>query len=212
MAVKVFDKSEEGFVMNSLGPERYQSDRFIRKLLHLADATNMDIFYDLGCGIGQLCVVAVSEFGVRKAVGIESHKGRAKKAEKRVKELSLEDRIEIRNEDFWESDISEATIAYYGLTESDEDVPNCEKKLSAHCRLITLFHLFVGVLPKDADYPFYLMQLPFTKTKSASLWISKVLFKEATLEELYQEFNSDQDYQYDKVTFKRLVKKRLLEK
>ena len=73
--------------MNDLGPERYQSDRFIRKLLHLADARNTDIFYDLGCGIGQLCIVAVTEFDVRKAVGIELHRGRAKKAEKRVKEL-----------------------------------------------------------------------------------------------------------------------------
>jgi len=65
--------------MNDLGPERYQSDRFIRKLLHLADARNTDIFYDLGCGIGQLCIVAVTEFDVRKAVGIESHRGRATK-------------------------------------------------------------------------------------------------------------------------------------
>jgi tRNA A58 N-methylase Trm61 len=124
--------------MNDLGPERYQSDRFIRKLLRLAGARNTDIFYDLGCGIGQLCVVAVTEFDVKKAVGIESHRGRAKKAEQRVKELSLDNRIEIRNEDFWQSDISEATIAYYGLNELDEDVANCEKKLSPWCRVITL--------------------------------------------------------------------------
>jgi len=37
-----------------------------------------------------------------------------------------------------------------------------------------------------------------------------VLFKEATLEELYRELDSDKEYLYDKVTFKRLVKKRLL--
>jgi SAM-dependent methyltransferase len=196
--------------MNDLGPERYQSDRFIRKLLHLADARNTDIFYDLGCGIGQLCIVAVTEFDVRKAVGIESHRGRAKKAEKLVKELGLDDRIEIRNEDFWLSDISEATIAYSGLGEEDEDVANCEKKLSPYCRVVTLFLPFVGVLPKEANYPFYLMQLPFKKTEKASLWISKVLFKEATFKELYQELDSDKEYRYDKVTFKRLVKERLV--
>jgi predicted RNA methylase len=196
--------------MNDLGPECYQSDRFIRKLLHLADARNTDIFYDLGCGIGQLCIVAVTEFDVRKAVGIELHRGRAKKAEKRVKELGLDDRIEIRNEDFWLSDISEATIVYYGLTEVDEDVANCEKKLSPCCRVVTLFLPFLGVVPKEADYPFYLMQLPFKKTENASLWISKVLFKEATFKELYQELDSDKEYQYDKVTFKRLVKERLV--
>jgi predicted RNA methylase len=195
--------------MNDLGPESYQSDRFIRKLLHLANARNTDIFYDLGCGIGQLCIVAVTEFDVRKAVGIELHRGRTKKAEKRVKELGLDDRIEIRNEDFWLSDISEATIAYYGLTEVDEDVANFEKKLNPCCRVVTLFLPFVGVVPKEADYPFYLMQLPFKKTENASLWISKVLFKEATFKELYQELDSDKEYLYDKVAFKRLVKERL---
>ena len=157
-----------------------------------------------------MCIVAVTEFDVRKAVGIELHRGRAKKAEKRVKELGLDDRIEIRNEDFWLSDISEATIVYYGLTEVDEDVANCEKKLSPCCRVVTLFLPFLGVVPKEADYPFYLMQLPFKKTENASLWISKVLFKEATFKELYQELDSDKEYQYDKVTFKRLVKERLV--
>jgi hypothetical protein len=154
--------------------------------------------------------VAVTEFDVRKAVGIELHKGRAKKAEKRVKELGLDDRIEIRNEDFWESDISEATIAYYGLEEEDEDVANLEKKLSPRCRVVTLFLPFVGVVPKKADYPFYLMQVPFKKTENASLWISKVLFKEATLKEFYQELDSDKEYYYHKVVLKRLVKERLL--
>jgi len=196
--------------MRNLGPERFQSNRFIRKLLHLADASSTDIFYDLGCGIGQLCVVAVTEFGVRKTVGFESHRGRAKKAEKRVKKLGLDDRIQIKNEDFWQSDISEATIAYFGLTESEEDVADFEKKLIPGCRLVTLFLPFVGVVPKEVDYPFYLMQLPFTKTKSASLWISTVLFKKATFEELYQELDSDKEYGYDKVTFKRLVKERLI--
>jgi hypothetical protein len=197
--------------MNDLGPELYQSDRFIRKLLHLADARNTDIFYDLGCGIGQLCIVAVTEFDVRKAVGIELHRGRAKKAEKRVKKLGLDDRIEIRNGNLWQSDISKATIAYYGLNESDEDVADCEKKLSPGCRLITLFLPFVGVVPTKADYPFYLMQLPFRKTESASLWVSEVLFKQATLKELYQELDSDKEYRYDKVIFKRLAKERLPE-
>ena len=86
--------------MNRLGPEDYQSNRHIRKILQLALASSKDIFYDLGCGKGQLCVVAVAEFGVKRAVGIEMHRGRAAKAAKRVHELGLADRIEIRNEDF----------------------------------------------------------------------------------------------------------------
>ncbi len=52
------------------------------------------------------------------------------------------------------------------------------------------------------------MELPFTKTKSISEWISSVLFKKATIGDLYEELDSDKQYIYDKRTFKRIVKER----
>ncbi|MGD0478504.1 MAG: class I SAM-dependent methyltransferase, partial [Nitrososphaerales archaeon] len=131
--------------MNRLGPEDYQSNRHIRKILQLARASPKDIFYDLGCGKGQLCVVAVAEFGVKRAVGIEMHRGRAAKAAKRVHELGLANRIEIRNEDFMESDLYDATIVYSGLSETEEDIAYFEKKVRIGCRIVTLFLPFVGV-------------------------------------------------------------------
>ena len=194
--------------MNQLGPEDYQSNRHIRKILHLTQASKGDVFYDLGCGRGQLCVVAVAEFGVKRAVGIELHRGRAAKAAERIEELGLTDRIEIRNEDFMESDLHDATIVYCGLWEIDEDVASLESKLKTGCRIVSLFLPFVGVLPAAADYPFYLMKVPFRKTKDVSLWTSKVLFTDASVEELYQELDTDREYRYDKRTFKRMMKER----
>jgi predicted RNA methylase len=194
--------------MNSLGPEDYQSNRHIRKILQLARASPKDIFYDLGCGKGQLCVVAVAEFGVKRAVGIEMHRGRAVKAAKRVHELGLADRIEIRNEDFMESDLYDATIVYSGLSETEEDVAYFERKVRIGCRIVTLFLPFVGVLPEAADYPFYLMKVPFRKTKDVSLWTSKVLFRKATAGEFYRELDSDREYRYDKRAFKQMMKER----
>ena len=163
--------------MNRLGPEDYQSNRHIRKLLRLAGATKGDVFYDLGCGVGQLCVVAVTEFGVRKAVGIEMHQGRAEKAAARVRELGLSDRIEIRNEDFMESDIHDATIAYCGTYEAEDDVAHFDRELPKGARFVTLFLPFVGVVPTSADYPFYMMKTPFKTTRDLSFWTSKVLFR-----------------------------------
>lgn len=194
--------------MNRLGPEDYQSNRHIRKILQLALASSKDIFYDLGCGKGQLCVVAVAEFGVKRAVGIEMHRGRAVKAAKHVHELGLADRIEIRNEDFMESDLYDATIVYSGLSETEEDIAYFERKVRAGCRIVTLFLPFVGVLPEAVDYPFYLMKVPFNKTKDVSLWTSKVLFRKATAGELYRELDSDREYRYDKRTFKQMMKER----
>src|SRR5437899_11659222 len=117
---------QEERLMNRLGPEDYQSNRHIRKILNLAQAFKGDVFYDLGCGRGQLCVVAVTEFGVKRAVGIELHRGRAEKAAANIERLGLSDRIEIRNEDIMDSDLSEATIAYCGTYESEQAVSHVE--------------------------------------------------------------------------------------
>jgi cyclopropane fatty-acyl-phospholipid synthase-like methyltransferase len=194
--------------LDRLGPEDYQSNRHIRKLLTLARATKKDVFYDLGCGRGQLCVVAVKEFGVRRAVGIEMHAGRARKAAEYVKRLGLSDRIEIRSEDFMDSDISDATVVYCGHYEVEGDVERFEDELARGSRLVTLFLPLVGLVPTAADYPFYSMGLPFQKTEDVSLWISRVLFRKATLEEMYRELDTDREYRYDKRVFGRLIRKR----
>ena len=195
--------------MQRLGPEDYQSKRHIRKLLRLAGASRRDIFYDLGCGLGQLCIVAVAEFGVKKAVGIEMHRGRAAKAAEHVQRLGLSDRIEIWNEDYTESDLHEATILYCGHNEEREDVARLESELSRGSRFVSLFLPFVGVVPSAVDYPFYVMDLPFKKTGDVSLWISKVLSKKASVDELYEELDTDREYRYDKRVFRQLMKERL---
>jgi predicted RNA methylase len=176
--------------------------------LRLAQATKKDVFYDLGCGRGQLCVVAVSEFGVKRAVGIELHRGRAAKATEHIQKLGLSERIEILNEDFMESDLSDATVVYSGLSEAEEDISHFETELKPGCRFVTLFLPLVGVVPTAVDYPFYVMELPFKKTRDVLLWTARVLGRSATVDELYQELDTDREYRYEKRTFKSLMKKR----
>ena len=195
--------------VNRLGPEDYQSNRYIRKILRLAQASKRDVFYDLGCGRGQLCIVAVKEFGVKRAVGIEMHRGRAAKARRTVEALGLSDRIDIRDEDFMDSDLSEATIAYCGLTEEEDDVEHFGNILQPGTRFVTLFLPFVGVLPTATDYPFYRMDLPFRTTRGASSWVSSVLFRRANVDDLYRELDTDREYRYDKRVLSKLVRKRL---
>src|SRR5260370_92734 len=141
-----------------LGPDIALSNRSIREMLRLAKATRNDVFYDLGCGRAQLCITAVSEFGVKRAVGIERLKRRADKATNHVRSLGLQRRIEIRNEEFYDSDLSDATIAYNGLTEELRDLTFYESSLRRGCRLVTLSLPIVGVLANSVDYPFYLMK------------------------------------------------------
>jgi hypothetical protein len=50
--------------------------------------------------------------------------------------------------------------------------------------------------------------VPFKKTKDASLWLSKVLFREASADELFRELDAYREYRYDKRGLSGLMKKR----
>lgn len=179
------------------GPEIVHSNRNIRKLLNLANAGPRDVFYDLGCGRGRLCVIAASEFHVKHAVGIERRKDRARKAKKLVRSLGLSASIEIRNEDYQDSDLGDATVAYNGLMEERDDVEVYSDKLPIRCKLVTLQLPLVGVLPTGQDYPFYLMKKPFRKTRRAQKWVSSILSRNASVEDLVKELQEDPDYSTD---------------
>ena len=82
----------------------------IRKMLEIGEARPNDTLYDLGCGDGRILIVAVKEFGVKKAVGIEIRRDLVRKALENVKKMNLADRISIIWGDFFYVDISPATI------------------------------------------------------------------------------------------------------
>ena len=94
--------------------------------------------------------------------------------------------------------------------EEDGDLSDYEKKLTRGCRLVTISLPLVGVMPYAYDYPFYLMKIPFRKTRSASEWISTILpKKKATMVEFFEEVHNDPEgYRQDMRTLKSLMKTR----
>lgn len=69
------------------------------------------VFYDLGSGKGDMVIYIASNTPVKKACGIELHKERFDISQEKLNKLSL-DNVSFLNEDFLESDISDATIIY----------------------------------------------------------------------------------------------------
>ena len=43
----------------------------IRKIFRFGEVNNDDIFYHLGCGVGNTVQIAAKEFGVKRSVGVE---------------------------------------------------------------------------------------------------------------------------------------------
>ena len=89
----------------------------IKEALKFGEISYCDVFFDLGCGDGRTLVLAAQEYGI-KCVGIEADKGRYLRSLENVKINEVDHLVEVRNENIYETDLSEATIAYMYLTDS----------------------------------------------------------------------------------------------
>lgn len=177
----------------------------IRKMLRLARATKKDVFYDLGCGWGQNLIIALTEFKVKRVVGIEDDRKNWKKATQRLEKIAPTtdwDIIKGKFEDLFsdkieEEDLREATIVFYGLAPDKNVLKGLEKKLQRNCRLITYYNcLFPEIKYQCSDYPFYLSTFPFKKPKSELDWLRTVITKRSaqrkiTANELWKELLHD---------------------
>ncbi|MBZ5700648.1 MAG: SAM-dependent methyltransferase [Acidobacteriia bacterium] len=81
----------------------------VREILELAEVHPEDILYDLGSGDGRIPILAAQEFGCR-SVGIENDRDLFVYSAKRVLELNLQDRVSFVYGNFFEADLSSATV------------------------------------------------------------------------------------------------------
>ncbi len=78
-------------------------------MLELAEVSADDTVYDLGSGDGRIPILAAQEFGCR-AVGIELDPKLCKYTLARIAEYGLQERISLRQENFFEADLRPATV------------------------------------------------------------------------------------------------------
>ena len=81
----------------------------VDEMLALAKVTKDDVIYDLGSGDGRIVITAAQKFGVR-GVGIDINPQRIQEANENAQKAGVTDRVEFRQQDLFESDISEATV------------------------------------------------------------------------------------------------------
>ncbi len=109
-----------------------------RRMLELAKVGPNDVVYDLGAGDGRIVIMAAKEFGAR-AVGVEIRKDLYEQILKKVKVDGLEGRVKVINGDFFQVDISEASVVtLYLLTSVNEKLkPKLERELKAGARVVS---------------------------------------------------------------------------
>ncbi len=110
-----------------------------RKMLELAGAGPGDTLYDLGCGDGRIAILAAKDFGVDRAVCVELREDLAERALEEAKRQGVADRVEVRREDMFRADISDATIVTLFLLTSvnNELAPKLRRELKPGTRIVS---------------------------------------------------------------------------
>ena len=82
----------------------------VNVMLKTAAVKPEDVVVDLGSGDGRIVIAAAKTFGARKAVGIEISANLVRMARENAAKAGVTDRVEFRNDDLFNYDLSAATV------------------------------------------------------------------------------------------------------
>ena len=127
-------------------PEEYKSSipyvptpqSVVDAMLKLADVGKDDVIYDLGSGDGRIPVTAAQRYGAR-GIGIEIDPELVQEANQNAKTAGVSDRVQFRQQDLFQTDMSEATVVtLYLLTENNLKLrPKLLQELKPGTRIVS---------------------------------------------------------------------------
>lgn len=103
-----------------------------RQALELANVGRNDTILDLGCGTGKVLLLAIKEFGAKKAIGYESSQERYELALKKIGKENLQRKVSVINKDLLDADLAEASVIFIYL--SDKGNGLLRKKFERECK------------------------------------------------------------------------------
>ncbi|BCU67428.1 50S ribosomal protein L11 methyltransferase [Sulfolobales archaeon HS-7] len=114
-------------------------DPVVKIMLEKAKVGEGDIVYDLGCGDGRIVITAVKEFNAKRAVCIEINDERINETKKNIEKNGLVGRVEVKKANFFDADLSEATVLTMFLLANVNDLlrPKLEKELRPGTRIVS---------------------------------------------------------------------------
>ena len=110
----------------------------VARMLKLAGVAKNDVVYDLGAGDGRIVITAAQKLGAR-GVGIEMDQERVSTAQQNARKAGVSRLVAFRHENFFESDIHEATVVtLYLLPEANLAVrPKLLRELKPGTRIVS---------------------------------------------------------------------------
>ncbi|MFB5631979.1 MAG: SAM-dependent methyltransferase [Nitrosopumilus sp.] len=161
------DEYLETLPENLLSGEDVQlSEKSLRSIFKFVELKKDDVFYHLGCGDEKGIEIAVKEFDLEKAIGIDNNSEKIENAKKNLDKKQI--KAELKCQDVLDSDISDATVILFWFT--DENITNQMLKkferLKPDTKIITIWGPLPDCIPDKIDFPYIINKVPFTKAKS----------------------------------------------
>lgn len=146
----------------------WRTSGYIAKLqCKLAKINKNDIVYDLGCGDGTALITAAKEFGAR-GVGVEIDPLRYWVAKIRFKILGLSKDLTITRSNFFDVDVSEATVVIMYLIPKTlaKLKPKLLNELKPGTRVITfVYKIDLPIIASDLKHEIYVYEIPKRRGK-----------------------------------------------
>lgn len=139
-------------------------ENFFRKIFSFSGLSQDDVFYHLGIGNNySSLLIAKREYGVRKAIGIESNPDVVNFIKSKI-DLSDEN-VDIMLDDVTNSSLSDATVIFSWFTDEEINEKLLYKfKYEAQdgARIISIWSPPDLFIPDKVDFPLILCKKPFT--------------------------------------------------
>ena len=125
----------------------------VNRMLKLLELHKGETLYDLGSGDGRILITAAQNFGVGKAVGVETREDLVKQSREEISKVGLEDRVQVIHGNLLEVPIGEADAVTLFLTTSANErlKPKLEKELKDSTRVVSHDYEISGWNPRRVE-------------------------------------------------------------
>jgi len=161
------DEYLETLPENILSGEDVQlSEKSFREIFKFVNLGKNDIFYHLGCVNEKGVEIAINEFKVKKAVGIDNNFEKIQQAKKNLEKKKIQG--EVICKDITESEISDASVILFWFTDDDivNEMIKKFEKLKPGIKIITIWGPLPDCLPDKVNFPYIINTSPFKKAQN----------------------------------------------
>ena len=162
-----FEEYLETLPKNLLSGEDVQlPEKAFREIFKFSNLGKDDIFFHLGCNNEKGIEIAINEFKVKKAIGIDNNLEKIQNAQKNIEEKNMD--VKLIHQNIEESDISDATVILFWFTDENIIKKMIKKfeKLKPETKIITIWGPLPNCLPDKINFPYIINKVPFKKAEN----------------------------------------------